>query len=339
MRDRLHVKWLFGLRQTNTRIPPVFILGVVTIVAVLGGLLLRSQLMAGGIAPSSAVAVGVSSAVTQANGTTPGSSASPQPTPGMTGYVWPLIDAKITLPFGPTAWGEFIVEGHKFHDGVDMATRCGDSVHAAHDGVVLAASREYDAYMGWTSDIAPYYHLLDTKHWWPSLPIVVVIDDRDGYRSIYAHEYKVTVKPGDLVTAGQVIGYEGATGNASGCHVHFGLFKVSETATFQLDPGIVSRNLLPAYETARIDPLLVLPFRCEVEEMRALRPIEAAPCPVLSTPTPSVTPAPTTKPTATATVPATPNTSPSSSAGASSNSDPSAGASSSAGSSASSTQS
>lgn len=315
MWDRLKVAWLFGLRQANTRIRPIFVLGVVMIIALLGGLLLRSQL-----------AGAVSSPEAQPDGTFAGSaagqgasSASPEPTPGMTGYVWPLVDANITLPFGPTVWGEFIVNGQKFHDGVDMATRCGDNVHAAHDGVVLAASREYDAYMGWIGDIAPYYQLLDTKHWWPSLPIVVLIDDGDGYRSIYAHEYKVIVKPGDYVTAGQVIGYEGATGNASGCHVHFGLFKVAETATFQLDPGVVSRNLLPAYETARIDPLLVLPFRCEVEAMRALRPIEAAPCPVLSTPTPSVTPAPTSKPTATATVPETPNTSPDPSAGANPN--------------------
>ncbi|HEX7612224.1 MAG TPA: hypothetical protein VF371_05575, partial [Candidatus Limnocylindrales bacterium] len=55
MRDRLHVRSLFGLRQANTRIPTVFILGVVMIIAVLGGLLLRSQLMAGGIAPSPSV--------------------------------------------------------------------------------------------------------------------------------------------------------------------------------------------------------------------------------------------------------------------------------------------
>jgi murein DD-endopeptidase MepM/ murein hydrolase activator NlpD len=329
MRDRLHVSWLFGLRQANTRIPPVFILGLVMIIAVLGGLLLRSQLTAGGAAPAPAVSGPVVSgspslAVAQPDVTTAGSaadqgtpSASPQPTSGMTGYVWPLIDAKITLPFGPTPWGEFFVDGQRFHDGVDMATQCGDSVHAAHDGVVLAAGREYDAYMGWTSDIAPYYHLLDTKRWWNSLPIVIVIDDQDGYRSIYAHESKVTVKPGDLVTAGQVIGSEGATGNASGCHVHFGLFKVSETATFQLDPAVVARDLMPAYELARIDPLLVLPFRCEVEEMRALRPVEAAPCPVLSTPTPPAKATPTKKP--------TPSPSPSASPGPSVSASPSPG--------------
>ena len=335
MRDRLHLAWLFGLRQANTRIPPVFVLGAVMIIAVLGGLLLRSQLTAGGIAPSPAVSAPIasgtaSSVVTQPDVTSAGSavdqetpSASPQPTPGMTGYVWPLVDAKITLPFGPTAWGEFIVDGQKFHDGVDMATQCGDIVHAAHDGVVLAASREYDAYMGWTSDIAPYYHLLDTKRWWNSLPIVIVIDDGDGYRSIYAHEYKVTVKPGDLVTAGQVIGYEGATGNASGCHVHFGLFKVSETATFQLDPLIVARDLMPAYEIARIDPLLVLPFRCEIEEMRALRPVEAAPCPVLSTPAPPAKATPTKKPTASPSQSPGPSQSPSQSPGASPSPSPS----------------
>ena len=84
----------------------------------------------------------------------------------------------------------------RFHDGVDIASNCGDNVRAAHDGTVLAAGRQYDDYMGWTSSLKPYYNLLDTKHWWNSLPIVIVIDDGDGYRSIYAHEYQVLVKPG-----------------------------------------------------------------------------------------------------------------------------------------------
>jgi murein DD-endopeptidase MepM/ murein hydrolase activator NlpD len=315
IRDRLRVAWRFGRRQANTRIPPIFVLGVVMMIAVLSGLLLRSQFAASGVVASPMIAG--PSAGTQPDGVAASTAASgdptasPQPSLALTGYVWPLTDANITLPFGPTEWGEFIVNGQKFHDGVDMATNCGDYVHAAHDGVVLAASRVYDAYMGWTSDIAPYYHLLDTKHWWNSLPIVVVIDDGNGYRSIYAHEYQVLVKPGDHVKAGQNIGYEGATGNASGCHVHFGLFKVSEEATFQLEPTIVQKDLMPAYETARIDPLLVLPFRCEVEEMRALRPVEAAPCPVLSTPTPSVGPTPTKKPSPSPTAKRSPSPSPS----------------------------
>jgi murein DD-endopeptidase MepM/ murein hydrolase activator NlpD len=264
-------------------------LGVVLMAVVVGGLLLRSALAT----PRAAAATANPSpapgrTATQATPT-------PDPTPylNLRGYVWPLIGATVTLPFGPSDWGEFIVDGKHFHDGVDMATKCGDNVMAAHDGVVLAASRKYDDYMGWTSSLAPYYNLLDTKHWWESLPIVVVIDDGDGYRSIYAHEYQVTVTPGQHVKAGQVIGYEGATGNASGCHVHFGLFSPTEKATFQLDPNVVAKDLMPSAEIARINPLLVLPFHCEIEEMRTLRPIEAAPCPVLPTPSPSVKATPT----------------------------------------------
>jgi murein DD-endopeptidase MepM/ murein hydrolase activator NlpD len=275
---------------------------------VVSGLLLRSVVAAGRPASAgSLMAAGTSAAAsgTSLRGDAPTATASLAiPTPGpasgsasatpkaspspahLTGYVWPLVNAQITLPFGPTTWGEFIVNGQLFHDGLDMATWCGDNVLAAHDGVVLAASREYDEFIGWIGDLTPYHNLLDAKHWWNSLPIVVVIDDGDGYRSIYAHESKVTVTPSQHVTAGEVIGYEGATGNATGCHVHFGLFSPTETASFQTDPTIVKRNLVPASEIARIDPLLVLPFRCEVEEMRALRPAEAVGCPVLATATP-----------------------------------------------------
>ncbi len=262
-----------------------FVLGVVLMSAVVGLLLLRSAMaLAGGsdpsVRPSSAAVIpAAQNLVTIEPGPTEG--------PILPGYVWPLASPKITLPFGPSSWGEFIVDGQHFHDGVDMASSCGDNVMAAHDGTVLAASRQYDDFMGWTSDLTPYYNLLNRKKWWDSLPIVIVIDDGDGYRSIYAHESKVTVKVGQQVKAGQVIGYEGATGNASGCHVHFGLFSTTEAATFTLDPGIVSRDLMPAKEVARINPLLVLPFRCEIDEMRALRPIEAAPCPQFTTPAPT----------------------------------------------------
>ena len=249
-------------------------------------------------------ATGITAADSTGPSASPALSPSPDPAtysttwaPNLTGYVWPLQGSVVvTLPFGPSDWGEFFLDGKRTHDGVDMATKCGDFVRAAHDGVVLAASREYDAYMGWVGDIAPYIALVNKKNWWPSLPIVIVIDDGDGYRSIYAHEYQVTVKPGQHVKAGQVIGYEGATGNASGCHVHFGLFSPSQTATFELDPAIVAKDLMPRYEIARVDPLLVLPFHCDIVEMRSLRPAEATPCPVLPTAQPSGKAAATPKP-------------------------------------------
>jgi murein DD-endopeptidase MepM/ murein hydrolase activator NlpD len=325
MGRRHRIVWLSRRPDGAVQIPPVFVLGVVMMAAVVGGLLLRSVAVAGSSAASQTAPVvpAVAFATTggdrsaggvvspsasapdasslPATGNSPLALLSPSPTP-LTGYVWPLDKAMVTLPFGPTSWGEYIVNGQLFHDGVDMATFCGDYVRAAHAGVVLAAGRQYDEFIGWVGDLTPYHNLLDTKHWWNSLPITVVIDDGDGYRSIYAHESKVIVTPGQRVTAGQIIGYEGATGNATGCHVHFGLFSPTEKSTFMIDPAIVKKDLVPPAEIARINPFLVLPFRCEIEEMRPLRPVEAAGCPPLPTPTSAakatITPPPTEQPAA-----------------------------------------
>lgn len=176
----------------------------------------------------------------------------------LTGYRWPLPHGRVTLPFGPTPWGSRIVEGEPFHDGVDLATFCGDRITAAHGGTVLAASRKFDRYMGWVGDLEPYLRRLDKKHLWSTLPIIVVIDDGNGYRSIYAHFGKVVVKKGATVKAGQLLGYEGMTGRASGCHLHYGLFSPAETTTFKIDPKLVKRMKVPTMEIARIDPMLVL---------------------------------------------------------------------------------
>ena len=177
----------------------------------------------------------------------------------LTGYVWPLVHGRITLPFKAIPGGSRINDGKLWHDGVDLASFCGDRVRAAHDGVVLAAGRHFDDYIGWVGDLSRYYALLDRKSMWNDLPLAVVIDDGDGYRSIYAHFGKVVVRPGDTVRAGQLIGYEGMTGHASGCHVHFGLFSPRETKSFGVRADILHDLRLPPFEIARIDPLDVLP--------------------------------------------------------------------------------
>ena len=181
------------------------------------------------------------------------------PVESLTGYRWPVRKVRLTLPFGPTVWGSRLVDGESFHDGVDLATFCGDRITAAHDGVVLAAGRRYDRVMGWIGDLDPYLRRLDTKNLWMTLPIVVVTDDGNGYRSMYAHFSRIVVKQGQRVKAGQLLGYEGMTGRASGCHVHYGLFSPLETATVRIRPDVVKRMKLPKREIARIDPLLVLP--------------------------------------------------------------------------------
>jgi murein DD-endopeptidase MepM/ murein hydrolase activator NlpD len=193
------------------------------------------------------------------------------------GYQWPLPHGRLTLPFGPTPWGSRIVDGERFHDGIDIATFCGDRIVAAHAGRVLAVGRKFDKFMGWRGSLAPYLYRLEKKHAWTTLPIVVIVDDGNGYRSIYAHFSRTSVKAGQRVKAGQLIGYEGATGRASGCHLHYGLFAPSERATFRIDPEVVERMRVPAEQTARIDPLLVLPER---------------PKPVKPAPTPSGSPPP-----------------------------------------------
>jgi murein DD-endopeptidase MepM/ murein hydrolase activator NlpD len=183
------------------------------------------------------------------------------PISGLTGYRWPLPHARVTLPFGPTPWGEWLVDGRSLHDGVDLATFCGDRIVAAHDGTVLAASRHFDDLLGWVGDLSAYYARLDAKKLWSTLPIVVVIDDGNGYRSIYAHFGKVVVKKGQTVQAGELLGYEGRTGHATGCHLHYGLFSPFERAEFTVDPAIVKRMKVPHVEIARVDPLAVLPPR------------------------------------------------------------------------------
>ncbi len=187
----------------------------------------------------------------------------------LTGYRWPVARVRLTLPFGPTPWGSRLVNGEPFHDGIDLATFCGDRVMAAHDGVVLAAGRRYDGYMGWVGDLDPYLRRLDTKKLWMTLPIVVVTDDGNGYRSMYAHFGKIVVKTGDPLKAGQLLGFEGATGRASGCHVHYGLFSPWETSTFRIKPDVAKRMKLPKAEIARIDPLLVMPPKAGVNAPKA----------------------------------------------------------------------
>ena len=187
--------------------------------------------------------------------------ATPLPLADLTGYRWPLPRGRLTLPFGPSPWGSRLVKGQPFHDGIDLATVCGDRIVAAHDGSVLAAGRHYDDAIGWVGDLSSYYRRLDAKQLWSTLPIVVIIDDGNGYRSIYAHFSKIVVKVGQQVRAGQLIGYEGRTGRASGCHLHYGLFSTDEPGRFAIEASVVKRMKVPTIEIARVDPLLVLPPR------------------------------------------------------------------------------
>ncbi len=90
-----------------------------------------------------------------------------------------------------------IFQEMRLHTGADLSGVVGQTIRAAAAGkVVLAATQ--DGYGN-----------------------VVVIDHGGQIATAYAHMTKFTVKAGDIVARGQIIGTVGATGYATGPHLHF----------------------------------------------------------------------------------------------------------------------
>ena len=50
---------------------------------------------------------------------------------------------------------------------------------------------------------------------------MVIVRHYNGLETVYAHLSKIKVKTGQVITAGQVLGLGGATGHATGSHLHF----------------------------------------------------------------------------------------------------------------------
>ena len=92
-----------------------------------------------------------------------------------------------------------------FHYGVDLAAARGTPIVASRSGTVTVADYE-EGKAG--------YH--------------IVIDHLDGYESKYMHMDKYIVSQGQFVVTGQIIGYCGQTGAATGDHLHFEIWKNNE---------------------------------------------------------------------------------------------------------------
>ena len=185
----------------------------------------------------------------------PSTPAAPDPE----GYVWPLVRAKITTYFAPARSGSMILDGEPVHNGLDIALPCWTPVRAAHAGTVLYAGRRADPYLGFSGSVQPYYdELARRKLTDRALAIMVVIDDGNGLISIYVHLAKATVRRGGIVAAGETIGFEGATGNATGCHLHYSIY-VADGPWVPVAPMLVEKWHYPSWMRLRIDPLLVLP--------------------------------------------------------------------------------
>jgi hypothetical protein len=101
---------------------------------------------------------------------------------------WP-VPGQIGDPYGP--------RGNRFHAGVDIVAQSGTPVGAAASGRVTWA--------GWLAG------------GWGNL---VVVAHADGVRTMYAHLSSIAVRVGERVGTGDRLGTVGATGDATGPHVH-----------------------------------------------------------------------------------------------------------------------
>jgi murein DD-endopeptidase MepM/ murein hydrolase activator NlpD len=108
--------------------------------------------------------------------------------------MWP-IEGKVGSSFGERE-DPFNGEG-KFHSGIDIEAPSGTPVRATADGEVSGASTG----AGYGRE--------------------VVLNHGHDVMTVYGHLSAIAVLPGQHVTRGQVIGYVGQTGRATGPHLHY----------------------------------------------------------------------------------------------------------------------
>jgi murein DD-endopeptidase MepM/ murein hydrolase activator NlpD len=108
--------------------------------------------------------------------------------PSAAGFVWPC-EGVVVSGFG-VRWG-------RMHEGIDIACAYGAPVHAAAAGTVI--------YAGWMQG---YGNL-------------VVLDHGNGISTAYAHASAILVSIGQTVGQGNEVSLVGATGHATGPHLHF----------------------------------------------------------------------------------------------------------------------
>ncbi|MEP6680485.1 MAG: peptidoglycan DD-metalloendopeptidase family protein [Chloroflexota bacterium] len=123
------------------------------------------------------------------------------------GFQWPEAGRNVTQEWGPTSYvlePSYTYQGTyypHFHAGIDIANGCGTPEMAAKEGVVVASGQ-------------PLYPF-DTG-------FGVVIQHEGNVQTWYWHmQPRMVVAPGQIVLGGTVVGYEGSTGNSTGCHLHF----------------------------------------------------------------------------------------------------------------------
>lgn len=115
----------------------------------------------------------------------------------------------VTSSFGYRSAEETSGVGSTWHEGIDIGAALGTPIAAAGAGTVIFA--------GWNGGYGN----------------MVEIDHGNGLTSLYAHMDSIMTSLGQTVSAGQIIGTVGSTGNSTGPHLHFGLYQDGVA----IDPG------------------------------------------------------------------------------------------------------
>ncbi len=123
-------------------------------------------------------------------------------------YLWPVVH-KRTFRSSLFGWRKDpFRKKRSFHSGMDIAAAWNAPIVAAGDGVIIFSGYRYRYGM------------------------VVEIRHTNGFTSRYAHMKAATVKNGDTVQAGALVGLMGSTGRSTGPHLHFEVLKNDE----KIDP-------------------------------------------------------------------------------------------------------
>ena len=119
---------------------------------------------------------------------------------GTGNLIWPSYCTYISSRQGPRVHP--ITGEYKNHGGTDIGASYGTAIWAADSGTVV------DSCDGWNGGWGNY----------------VMIDHGNGMQTLYAHMSSRAVSERQHVTRGQVIGYVGQSGMATGPHIHFEMY-------------------------------------------------------------------------------------------------------------------
>ena len=129
---------------------------------------------------------------------------------------WPLANVRVTQYFGNTAFALSGAYNGKGHNGIDLAASIGTPIKAALTGTVLGT--------GNTDLVRGCYSF---GKW-------VMVKHGNGLATMYAHLSQILVSSGQSVATGEVLGYSGQTGYATGPHLHFGVYVASAVQILKL---------------------------------------------------------------------------------------------------------